>query len=393
MSLLNGREASATTELTSGAEGSGSVADVVLEVRGLTKHYGSTPVIRKVDLEVRRGETLTLLGPSGCGKSTTLRMIAGLERPDEGEIRINGAVVASAERGIFLAPEKRNVGLVFQSYAVWPHMTVEENVAYPLQVRRVPERERGRRVEHMLELTELSAFAKRPATQLSGGQQQRVALARALVYEPDLLLLDEPLSNLDAQLRHEMRIQLKRLQSALKTTMLFVTHDQTEAMALAHRIAIMRAGIVEQIDTPWKIYSEPASHFVHSFLGGCITFSGHRVIGGASDAVEIDGAGTIDLAGMPFVSQARDVRVSVRPQNMRIRTDGVGVGAPIGGPANHLTAVVEDTVFLGDRCECALRVGDTHRFVLEGPTSLNLCAGQSVVVEVDPAAVRIWPAG
>src|SRR5712692_5484829 len=249
--------------------------EAVLEVRRLAKWYGSALAVDHISFELYRGETLTLLGPSGCGKSTTLRLIAGLERPDDGEIVVNGVVIASGGKGVFLPPEKRNMGLVFQSYAIWPHMTVEENVAYPLKIRHVSEQETRQRVRRMLELTGLDGLAQRPSTNLSGGQQQRVALARSLVYEPDILLLDEPLSNLDAQLRHEMRVQLKRLQAALGTTILFVTHDQLEAMTLSHRIAVMRAGVIEQLGAPREIYNRPATHFVHSFIGQCVNIRGH----------------------------------------------------------------------------------------------------------------------
>lgn len=361
------------------------MAEPILEVRGLTRRYGAVNVVNQVEFELPRGETLTLLGPSGCGKSTTLRMIAGLERPDAGQIRINGTLVVDADRGIYVPPEKRNVGLVFQSYAVWPHMTVAENVAYPLQVRRVPERELRERVSRILELTDLAGYATRPATQLSGGQQQRVALARALVYEPALLLLDEPLSNLDAQLRHEMRIQLKRLQSTLGTTMLFVTHDQMEAMALAHRIAIMRAGVVEQIGDPRAIYHEPASHFVHSFLGRCITFPGRKMAVNGGYLIDIAGCGVIEAGGGVTDNSSVDVKVSVRPESIQISLD---TPAP---SKNLLQAQVEDVIFLGDRYECAFVVGDTHRFVLEGPPSLQLKPGQSVVLKVDASAARVWP--
>lgn len=361
------------------------MAEPILEVRGLSRQYGSTKVVNDVAFDLHRGETLTLLGPSGCGKSTTLRMIAGLERPDAGEIRINGTRVVDADRGLYVPPEKRNVGLVFQSYAVWPHMTVAENVAYPLQVRKIPEREQRDRVGRILELTDLADYARRPATQLSGGQQQRVALARALVYEPALLLLDEPLSNLDAQLRHEMRIQLKRLQTALGTTMLFVTHDQMEAMALAHRIAIMRAGVIEQIGDPRAIYHEPASHFVHSFLGRCITLPGRKIAENGAGLIDINGCGVIDVGRVIPDDGAADVRVSVRPENIQISLDPPPISK------NVLQATVEDVVFLGDRYECALAVGDTHRFVLEGPPSLKVAPGQSVVLRVDAAAARVWP--
>ena len=209
-----------------------------MRLEGLWKTYPGTqnPAVKNLSLDIFDGEIVTLLGPSGCGKTTILRLVAGLEEPLSGEIRLHGRAVAAPRDGVFVAAEHRNIGLVFQSYAVWPHMTVAENVAFPLEVRRWPRARIQAKVEETLHLTGLQDYAARPATALSGGQQQRVSLARALAYEPDILLLDEPLSNLDAQLRQQMRLHLKALQTRLGTTMLYVTHDQVEAMALSNRI-------------------------------------------------------------------------------------------------------------------------------------------------------------
>jgi ABC-type Fe3+/spermidine/putrescine transport system ATPase subunit len=358
--------------------------EVVLEVQRLVKRYGAATAVDRVSFELYRGETLTLLGPSGCGKSTTLRLIAGLERPDDGEILVNGAVIASGTKRVFLPPEKRNMGLVFQSYAIWPHMTVADNVAYPLKIRHVPETEVRQRVQRMLELTGLDGLAQRPSTNLSGGQQQRVALARSLVYEPDILLLDEPLSNLDAKLRHEMRVQLKRLQAALGTTILFVTHDQLEAMTLSHRIAVMRAGVIEQLGAPREIYNHPATHFVHSFIGQCINLRGRVVGAGAARYVEVEGQGRVTLPADQAVADAEPVWLSIRPEHVRIVADGVEP-AP-----NQLAAIVDDVSYVGDRYECALRLGDTE-IVLEAPRTLELQAGQPVLLALDAAAIKVWP--
>jgi ABC-type Fe3+/spermidine/putrescine transport system ATPase subunit len=358
--------------------------EVVLEVQRLVKHYGAAIAVDLVSFELYRGETLTLLGPSGCGKSTTLRLIAGLERPDDGEILVNGTVIASGAKRICLPPEKRNMGLVFQSYAIWPHMTVEENVAYPLRIRHVPEAETRRRVERMLELTGLDGLARRPATNLSGGQQQRVALARSLVYEPDILLLDEPLSNLDAKLRHEMRVQLKRLQAALGTTILFVTHDQLEAMTLSHRIAVMRAGVIEQVGAPREIYNRPATHFVHSFIGQCINLRGRVAGAGAERYVEIAGQGRVTLPPDQSAVADEAVWLSIRPEHVQIVANGVEP-AP-----NQLAAVVDDVAYVGDRYECTLRLGEAE-VILEAPRTLELQAGQPVLLGLDAAAIRVWP--
>jgi iron(III) transport system ATP-binding protein len=251
----------------------------VLTVRGLFTEYatergGSVKAAQDVSFEVPRGKLFTLLGPSGCGKTTTLRSVAGLEKPTAGEIEIDGRAIYSSSRGIFVAPNKRNFGMVFQSYAIWPHMNVFQNVAFPLQVRRLGKRLIREKVMRMLEAVALDKFVDRDATKLSGGQQQRLALARALVMEPQLLLLDEPLSNLDAKLRDRMRFELKRLQRDFKLTTIYVTHDQTEALALSHEIAVMNEGRVVQIGTPRQIYDQPRDRFVADFVGSTNFISG-----------------------------------------------------------------------------------------------------------------------
>ena len=248
------------------------MSEIVLEVRELAKSYGPTVALDGVSFEIRRGETLALLGPSGCGKSTTLKIISGLELPDGGEVSIFGETVVSVSRNAFVPAEKRNLGLVFQSYAIWPHMTVEQNVSYPLEVRRVPKRDAAKQVDEILEVVGLAGYQKRSATQLSGGQQQRVALARALVYNPSLLLLDEPLSNLDARLRDELRAELRRIQRQMNLTVLYVTHDQVEALTLADHVAVMNQGRIEQLGTPLSVYDTPRTLFVQNFLGKACLF-------------------------------------------------------------------------------------------------------------------------
>ncbi len=251
------------------------MSDTVLRLEGVSKSYGAVQAVDRASLEVDRGEVFTLLGPSGCGKTTTLRLVAGLEDPDTGEISLRGRLVASVSRRLFVPPHKRNLGMVFQSYAIWPHMSVFENVAYPLKLRGVRGRAMHERVARVLELVGLDGLERRPATLLSGGQMQRLALCRALVYEPDLLLLDEPFSNLDAKLREQMRIELKFLQRRLGITVLFVTHDQIEALSLSNRIAVMSRGRAEQIGPPRSLYEEPASAFVRDFLGQTVILKGH----------------------------------------------------------------------------------------------------------------------
>ena len=244
----------------------------MLSVRSLfTEYPGERGTLVKaaqdVSFEVPEGKLFTLLGPSGCGKTTTLRSIAGLERPSAGEIEVAGKVMYSSAKGIFVAPNKRNFGMVFQSYAIWPHMNVFQNAAFPLEVRKLRKKEIAEKVMRVLQAVALDHLVDREATKLSGGQQQRLALARALVMEPQLLLLDEPLSNLDAKLRDRMRIELKRLQRDLNLTTVYVTHDQSEALALSHEIAVMSEGRVIQVGTPRQIYETPANQLVAEFVG------------------------------------------------------------------------------------------------------------------------------
>src|SRR5713101_7689115 len=260
--------------------------ETVLALDDVSKAFGPHPAVDRASLEVRRGEVFTLLGPSGCGKTTTLRLVAGLERPDAGEITLRGRMVASVPRRVFLAPNLRNLGMVFQSYAIWPHMTVFENIAYPLTLRGVKRGVIRDKVERVLGLVGLEGLEARAATLLSGGQMQRLALCRALVYEPDLLLLDEPFSNLDAKLREQ-----KLLQRRLGITVLFVTHDQIEALSLSDRIAVMQRGRVEQVGPPRSLYEHPASAFVRDFLGQTVILRGAvKEVANGTVTVALDGA-------------------------------------------------------------------------------------------------------
>jgi ABC-type Fe3+/spermidine/putrescine transport system ATPase subunit len=357
----------------------------ILQVRNLTKNYGAMKAVDGISFDIERGEVLTLLGPSGCGKSTTLRIVAGLDEPDGGEISIGGRIVAATERGLFVPADKRNVGLVFQSYAIWPHMTVEENVAYPLKVRKkYDEKESKERVQAILEWVNLGGLGKRPATLLSGGQQQRVALARALVYEPDLLLLDEPLSNLDAKLRQQMRVEIRKLQQRLGISILFVTHDQVEAMALSQRIAVMNAGRIEQLGTPREIYEEPASHFVQSFVGSTVTVLGRVVEHASGRCVELPGAGRIRPTRAAMPAGGSEVRVAFRTECITVEADGREAGD------NQLLGVVKTVSYMGDRHEYQLCAGNAE-FSIEVPSRLAE-EGETVLLRIDPAAVKVWPA-
>jgi iron(III) transport system ATP-binding protein len=246
-----------------------------IEVEDLVVHYGDVMAVKGVSFTVRRGEHLTLLGPSGCGKTTTLRSIAGLEPPSSGEIRIGGQIVYSSFGGVQVPTEKRGVSMVFQSYAIWPHMTVFDNVAYGLRVRRLPKKEIAEKVQWALDLVRMGDLARRSAAKLSGGQQQRVALARSFAFSPTVILFDEPLSNLDAKLRAEMRLEIKELQRQLGITSVYVTHDQEEALAISDRVIVMNAGVIEQIGTPNEIYDTPRSTFVADFVGAANVIHGH----------------------------------------------------------------------------------------------------------------------
>jgi iron(III) transport system ATP-binding protein len=304
----------------------------------------------RVSFEVPEGRFFTLLGPSGCGKTTTLRCIAGLERCDEGEIDLAGEILSSGRRGLFVPPHRRDIGMVFQSYAIWPHMTVFENVAFPLRAGRLrpPESEVRRKVAHALATVRLDGLEQRPATNLSGGQQQRLALARALVREPKLLLLDEPLSNLDAKLREHMRLELRGLQRDLRLTTVYVTHDQVEALAMSNLVAVMHEGRIRQIGTPRDIYERPADRFVADFIGSTNLLPG-RVAGGAGGPRYVETApGPVACAVPDDIPTGDEVVVSVRPEDVIVAVGG----------GDGWEATVTQAVFLGESVDCRVAIGN-----------------------------------
>jgi ABC-type Fe3+/spermidine/putrescine transport system ATPase subunit len=330
-----------------------------VELVQLSKRFGAELAVRNVNLAVARGEFVTLLGPSGCGKTTTLRCIAGLERPDAGEIRIDGQILTAPERGIHLDPEARNIGMVFQSYAVWPHMTVFDNVAYGLRVRRVAGPEIKERTNKALDLVGLGPLADRYATKLSGGQRQRVALARSIVYEPKVILFDEPLSNLDAKLREQMRIELIRLQREVGITSIYVTHDQAEALVMSDRVVVMDKGVIQQVGDPETIYARPANAFVANFIGVANLLEGKflRRSGEVSE-LEIplgDGLAPLRLKaeGGEGASPGQRIILSLRPEDISLHLQ-----RPEGDSSvNLMEAEVIDTVYLGNFLDCQVKVG------------------------------------
>jgi iron(III) transport system ATP-binding protein len=304
--------------------------------------------VKRIDFEVPKGAFFTLLGPSGCGKTTTLRCLAGLEQPDGGRIVIDGVTVAEPAKGTHVPAFQRDIGMVFQSYAIWPHMDVFANVAYPLRVRkpRVPKADVHGRVMEALRLVGMESMADRPATRLSGGQQQRVAFARALVRQPKLLLLDEPLSNLDAKLREQMRFELQELVERVAITTIYVTHDQSEALAMSDTVAVMSDGIIVQQDSPRTVYREPANAFVAAFLGAANVMSGRVVERGR---VAVEGA-VLSVATPASLNGAEAVSVIFRPEDVMFLRAA-------NGEDNLLEGAVDRLSFQGGVVECHLRVG------------------------------------
>jgi len=351
-----------------------------IHVHGLDKSFGGTHVLKDVSFEVLDKEFLTLLGPSGCGKTTTLMSIAGFQRPDKGRISCGGQTFFDGAAKVHLAAEERNLGMVFQSYAIWPHLTVFDNVAFPLKVRRTKKDLLRRRVSETLDLVEMGAYANRYPHEISGGQQQRVALARALVYSPSVLLLDEPFSNLDAKLRERARIWLKRLQGDLGITTLFVTHDQDEALSLSDRIVVMDAGSILQVGAPEDIYRRPATRFVAEFLGQCNILPAVALgaPGGGLTEFRLESGASITVAG-DGVGSGASVELAVRPEAVEVRRDG----APQG--SNTYVAEVRTSAFLGDHYLYEL---DLDGFPLT-VTATAPVSGARVVVWIPPDACRV----
>jgi len=353
-------------------------------ITGLTKRFGDVAAVAGLDLTVRPGELVALLGPSGCGKTTTLRLVAGFMAPDAGEIRVGDRVLSSP--GTVIPPERRRMAMIFQSYALWPHMTVAQNVAYGLRFAKTPRAQRDGKVEEMLRAVQLAGYGARYPGELSGGQQQRVAVARALVVEPEILLLDEPLSNLDASLREEMRFEIRRLHERFGITTLYVTHDQAEAMVISDRAAVIRNGRVEQIGAPPELFERPRTRFVAEFIGKTNLI----------DAIA-DGAGTVARGRLRLrvaadgLTPGTPAVVSIRPHLIALGPRADARTPPTG--ANTLAGTVLRASYLGDTVDYQIALEESDVVLrVAGPTPARARAGEPVALTVPAEACVLLPA-
>jgi ABC-type Fe3+/spermidine/putrescine transport system ATPase subunit len=358
--------------------------DYMIELRNVTKRYGDLVANDDVTLKIQRGELMTLLGPSGCGKTTALRCITGHNIPDEGEVWIDGRNVTD------VPTHKRELGMVFQNFALFPHMTVFDNVAFPLMIRRMDKQERRERVMEALRLIRMADYEKHYPRQVSGGQQQRVGLARALVYRPKVLLLDEPLSNLDAKLREEMRFEIRELIDRLGITAVYVTHDQAEALAMSDRVAVMNAGRIEQVGTPDEIYDYPQSRFVADFIGLSDFIEGTVSALDAERAtalVEADGL-EISVPAGAEMSPGRGVLLFIRPNDVELVSESDQIQMLTGGE-NILPGTVDKMTYLGDRNDYRIVVGEGLMLRVQTDGKIRFKEGESVKVHLPVHLCRV----
>jgi len=352
----------------------------LVEIEHLTKRFGPLTALDDISLRIDHGLLVCLLGPSGCGKTTALRLVAGFLAPDHGSIKVGERLISAP--GHVVPPERRNMSMIFQSYALWPHMTLRENVAYGLRLRRMPEAEIARRVDTILGVTQLGALAERYPAAISGGQQQRVALARALVVEPEILLLDEPLSNLDANLREEMRFEIRRLHDTYRYTTLYVTHDQAEAMTTADLIVVMNHGRIEQMGSPEEVYQLPRSEFVARFLGGTNILRGKRLGDGC-----VDCGAVVLRCGAGETGGGEAAVVSIRQHDITL---SAATGA--GGEPNATNGVVARRIYLGAQRDYLVALRDGQQLRVLTPLSVDLPVGSTVRLSLPPQRCRALPA-
>jgi putative spermidine/putrescine transport system ATP-binding protein len=356
-----------------------------VEIKGAFKQFGANVVLNGIDLEVKQGELLTLLGPSGCGKSTTLNLIAGFLDPDRGEVHIKGNNVTK------VPPYKRDLGMVFQTYSLFPHMTVYENLSFGLKLRKVGKAEQKKKISKALELVKMSGLENRYPRELSGGQRQRVAISRALVVEPELLLLDEPLSNLDAKLRHELRAEIKRLQKEIGVTTIFVTHDQEEALSMSDRVVVMNAGKIEQISTPTEIYNHPKTEFVFQFIGKSNCFEGNVsavdkrkvAVKIGSDITHVD---TNNVMGNESDLKTGDeVKLYIRPEKLQI----VSLDEKSSSPLDFHRAKISQMNYLGTSWEINVLLQGKSIQVLTSAIDSSWQNGSEVLIGWSPSEVML----
>ena len=370
---LNLRESSC--DLDSSASSALRRIEPMVEFHNVNKTYdGESLIVKELTLSIRKGEFFTLLGPSGSGKTTTLMMLAGFEAMTSGDILLNGKSLRN------VPPYLRNVGMVFQNYALFPHMTVEENLAFPLEARKLPRSEIALKIERVLEMVRLEDFAKRRPAQLSGGQQQRVAVARALVYEPELVLMDEPLGALDKQLREQMQLELKHIHETVGVTVVYVTHDQSEALTMSDRIAVFSDGEIQQIASPQELYEEPENAFVAQFIGENNSLTGIvRHINGEFCQVELDGGFDVEALAVNVGAVGSRTTLSVRPESVKINpADGVC--------KDRFEARVAERIYLGDHIRLRVAVCGNDSFIVKVPRALeakSLEVGQTCTIGWD----------
>lgn len=365
------------------------MTEIVLKLKDIHKSFGSTKIINGLNLDIYDGEVFTLLGPSGCGKSTTLRIVAGLEEPDNGEVIFKEKPWVMMSKDIVVPAYKRNVGVVFQNYAIWPHMTAFENVAYPLKVRGEKKNDIKKKVNEILRVVGLEGYEDRPATMLSGGQQQRVSIARCLVYEPGLLLLDEPFSNLDANLRERMRLEVRQLQQKLKLTVIFVTHDHLDAFTLSDRIGIMRNGKIEQIDNSLNIYGSPESSFIRDFVGNNIKFT--AVLAEVNDnqyKLRLTNNTILGFDKKQAIGEFKcgdKVEVSYRPEDVLVN-NSINNRAD----SDYIECVIESVMYLGDSYQCTIQLDLENKITVKMHKDDHPKIMDRVFIKLDPLKSRLW---